>query len=90
MNMRRKDHNMNSDPIGFVNVASIIPFWRYAVGPTSERTPAIPCYTLKAATKLFKEARRELPWAGVILYRRKGWGGIVRLWEYRPDKETAK
>lgn len=33
----------------FVSVADILPFWRYAVGPTSGQSPAIPFYRLAAA-----------------------------------------
>jgi hypothetical protein len=67
-----------------VSVAAIAPFWRYAVGPKSDSSPAIPFYSFKAAEEFFEEARRDLPWAGVILYRRKGWSRIKTLKEYIP------
>ena len=71
-----------------VRVASIIPFWRWAVGPTSHNSPAIPCFTFKAAVKLFSEVRRELPWAGVILYKRT-WRGLVTVIQYDPMRPIS-
>ncbi len=62
-----------------VRVASIIPFWRYAVGPASDHSPAIPFYRLKSAVAFFQETKRELPWSKVVLYRRRGWKSIEEL-----------
>jgi len=68
----------------FVRVAAIAPFWRYAVGPTSAQSPAIPYYTLAGAAAFFEEAKRELPWAGVVLYKRRGFRSIEAVREYTP------
>jgi hypothetical protein len=68
----------------FVRVAEILPFWRYAVGPTSGHTPAIPYYRFSEAMLFFEEAKRALPWAGVILYKRKWFRGIETIHEYKP------
>lgn len=68
-----------------VEVLLIAPFWRYAVGPASNHSPAIPYYTLAGATEFFEEARRELPWAGVVLYKRRWLRGIEAIMEYVPD-----
>lgn len=67
-----------------VSVADILPLFRYAVGPTSGRSPAIPFYRLAPALAFFEEAKRELPWAGVALYRRRLFRGIETVKEYRP------
>ena len=69
----------------FVRVCAVAPFWRYAVGPTAAHSPAIPVYTLKAAMKLYEEVKRELPWAGAILYKRVWWRGIDVVMEYVPN-----
>jgi len=68
----------------FVRVAAIAPFWRYAVGPTSGMSPAIPYYTLFGAAAFFEEAKRELPWAGVVLYKRRWLRGIEAIREHTP------
>ena len=67
-----------------VQVAAIVPFFRYAVGPTAQHSPAIPYYTRKGAEKCFAEVVRELPWEGAILYRRT-FRGLVTVLEYRPN-----
>ena len=71
-----------------VNVTDIIPFWRYAVGPTEQHSPAIPFYTFKAASALFEEAKRELPWSGVTLYKRTWNNRINAVIEYSPNRRT--
>ena len=68
----------------FVRVADILPFFRYAVGPTSQYSPAIPYFTRNGAESCFAEMVRELPWAGAIMYRRT-WRGLVTVREYRPN-----
>ena len=68
----------------FVRVAAIMPFFRYAVGPTSQHSPAIPYFTRKDAEKSFAEVTQELPWGGAIMYRRT-WRGLVTVREYRPN-----
>ena len=73
----------------FVRVAAIAPFWRYAVGPTSGRSPAVPYYRLGPAMAFFEEAKRDLPWAGVVLYKRRGLRGIEAVREYSPDEDTV-
>ena len=72
-----------------VSVAAILPFWRYAVGPTPGHSPAIPFYRLTPATAFFEEARRELPWAGVTLYRRRWFRGVEAVREYRPESKQT-
>ena len=68
----------------FVRVAAIMPFFRYAVGPTSQHSPAIPYFTRKGADACFAVVVRELPWAGAILYKRT-WRGLVTVREHRPN-----
>ena len=72
-----------------VSVLAVAPFWRYAVGPTSGRSPAIPYYRLTAARAFFEKAKRELPWAGVILYKREGLRGIKAVEIYEPTGDLA-
>lgn len=67
----------------FVRVAAIMPFFRYAVGPISQHSPAIPYFTRKGAEVCFADMVRELPWAGAIMYRRT-WRGLVTVREHRP------
>jgi len=69
----------------FVRVVALAPFWRYAVGPTAAHSPAIPYYRLASAVAFFEEAKRELPWAGVVLYKRRGLRGIEAIREYTPN-----
>jgi len=66
-----------------VNVAAIMPFFRYAVGPTSGLIPAIPYFTRKHAEAFYEETKRELPWMGVIMYRRT-WRGLQPIRQYHP------
>jgi len=68
----------------FVRVAAILPFFRYAVGPDSQHSPAIPYFTRKGAEQCFADVVRELPWAGAIMYRRTR-RGLVTVREYRPN-----
>ena len=76
-----------AEPIGsaFVRVAAIMPFFRYAVGPDSQHSPAIPYFTRKDAEACFSEVVRELPWCGAIMYKRT-WRGLVTVREYRPNR----
>lgn len=67
-----------------IEVCAFLPFWRYAVGPTSERTPAIPFYRVGPAVLFFYEAMVKLPFSGVRLYRRRWWGALELLDEYIP------
>jgi hypothetical protein len=67
----------------FISVAAILPFWRYAVGPKSGHSPAVPFYRIAPAVAFFEEAKRDLPWAGCLLYKRT-MRGIVTVKEYRP------
>lgn len=68
-----------------VSVAAILPFWRYAVGPISAMSPAIPFYRRVSAEAFFEKAKRELPFSGVVLYRRMGWNGIDEIKRHTPD-----
>jgi hypothetical protein len=72
------------DGLAFVRVAAIMPFFRYAVGPDSQHSPAIPYFTRKGAEACFEDVVRELPWAGARIYRRT-WRGLVTVREYRPN-----
>jgi hypothetical protein len=72
----------------FVQVAGIMPFFRYAVGPDSQHSPAIPYFTRKGAEKCFAEVTRELPWAGARIYRRT-WRGLETVREYRPNAPVS-
>lgn len=67
-----------------VSVLAITPFWRYAVGPSSGMSAAIPFYRLSRALEFFEEAKRELPFSGVVLYKRQGWSGFEVEKEYKP------
>lgn len=68
----------------FVSVAAILPFWRYAVGPASSHSPAIPYYSLDKAEAFFEETKKALPWAGVVLYKRRWFRGITEIARYSP------
>lgn len=89
MNLNENDQSVavavQAPSSGFVRVCSALPFWRYAVGPASGHSPAIPYYRLAPAIDFFEEAKRFLPWAGVTLYRRRGWGRIETVIEYNPN-----
>jgi hypothetical protein len=65
----------------FVRVAAVMPFFRYAVGPTSQHSPAIPYFAFKGAKQCLAEVVRELPWCGAIMYKRT-WRGLVTVCEY--------
>lgn len=66
-----------------ISVLALFPFWRYAVGPSSQHSPAIPFYTLASARGLFVEMKRDLPFCGGRLYQRT-WRGLIVLDEYKP------
>jgi len=68
----------------YVRVVAIAPFWRYAVGPTANHSPAIPYYWLGPAVVFFEKTKNEMPWAGVVLYKRKWLKGIEAIREYNP------
>lgn len=68
-----------------VRVASIFPFWRYAVGPGSSCAIAIPCYTRKGADTLFNEIITTLPWASAFIYKRT-WRGLVVVCAHYPQE----
>jgi hypothetical protein len=72
-----------------VRVAAIMPFFRYAVGPTSQHSPAIPFFTFKGAVKCYMEVTQELPWAGAVLYRRT-WRGLATVFEFVPDAKGGR
>lgn len=80
--MNTEDSGAN-DP-DTVEVCALIPFWRYAVGPASQSTPALPFYRMASAQAFFNKARCELPMCGVVLYRRSWWNGIEVVDEYIP------
>lgn len=73
----------------FIRVLDIIPFWRYAVGPSVQHSAAIPFYRREPAEQLFEEAKRTLPWSGVILYRRRYWRGVEVVKEYHPPAPSS-
>jgi hypothetical protein len=70
--------------VNTVAILDILPFFRYAVGPSSGSHPAIPFYRRTEAEGFFERIKQELPWAGVRLYRRQWFGKIETLAEYRP------
>ena len=76
-----------SEQFSFVKVAAVAHFWRYAVGPYSQHSPAVPFYTLREARAWFESVQRELPWSGVVLYKRKGWRGIYEIAVYSPKEK---
>jgi hypothetical protein len=72
-----------------VSVASIIPFWKYAVGPSSQHSPAIPFWLKTSAETFFQLVQKELPWSEVVMYKRRGWRGIEKIKRSTP-KPTEK
>ncbi len=72
-----------------VTIADIAPFFRYAVGPSSGFCAAIPFYRQKEAEEFFECVKRELPWSGARLYRRRFFGGIETIAEYTPARATT-
>ena len=71
-----------------VLVASITPFWRYAVGPMDQPlTPAIPYWHRAEAEEFFSYVRRELPWAGVVIYRRRWLRGIEVVKSFAGERQ---
>jgi len=54
-------------------IATIFPFWRFAVCPTSNHSPGIPFFSEAEARAFFEETKRVLPWAGSVLVRRTSW-----------------
>lgn len=67
-----------------VRVLSLLPLWRYAVGPSSLRSPAIPFYRRVSANALFEAAVRDLPFSGCVIYKRT-FKGLVVVREYTPN-----
>lgn len=71
----------------YVSVLEIRPFWRYAVGPASEHTPAIPFYREREAVAFFEEAKAALPFCGVIVYKRRWFSRTIETHQqYTPPK----
>lgn len=68
--------------------AVIMPPFRYAVGPTSQHSPAIPHYTRKEAEVCFADMVRLLPWDGAIIYKRTR-HGLVKVREYIPNSTPS-
>ena len=68
----------------YINVAAITPFWRYAVGPSNKNNSAIPFFFRGEAEVFYAQAKRDIPWEGVCLYRRRWFRGIETIKEYRP------
>ena len=66
---------------GYVKVANILPWFRYAVGPISQHSPAVPFFTRKGADATFEHFVRHLPWCGCRLYKRT-WRGLLVVREY--------
>lgn len=73
-----------------VSVLGLLPFWRYAVGPTHNSHPAMPFYRLESAQKFFEETKNHLPWCGVALYERSGWSGIDVVRVYSPNSNLTE
>lgn len=78
-----------TDCPSYVSVADFLPLFRYAVGPASQHSPAIPFYTRKGAEECFAYVVRELPWSGAIMYRRT-WRGLLTVREYAPDMQQLR
>ncbi len=68
-----------------LEVCSVTPFWRFAVGPTSKMSPAIPYFRYSKAKKFFEKVKREIPWSGVALYKRCGRHGFEVVEEHKGD-----
>lgn len=71
-----------------ITLAAIMPFFRYAVGPTSQHSPAIPYFTRRDAEVCFADMVRLLPWDGAIIYKRT-WRGLVKVREYMPNSTPS-
>ena len=71
---------------GYVRVASIMPWFRYAVGPISQHSPAVPFFTRKGADATFEHFVRQLPWCGCRLYKRT-WRGMLVVLEYERSSQ---
>lgn len=56
--------------VDYVSVVDLLPFWRFAVGPISGSSPAIPFYRYADAKAFFDKAVKDLPWSGCYLYQR--------------------
>ena len=67
-----------------IYVLSLLPLWRYAVGPSSGRSPAIPFYRRHSADAFFDKAVRDLPFSGCRIYKRT-FKGLVVVREYTPN-----
>jgi hypothetical protein len=70
-------------------IASILPFWRYAVCPQSNDLPGIPFYRLKSAEKFFRETKEEIPWFPCYLVKRH-WNNkveVIHSWKSQLDSE---
>lgn len=83
-NAQRAAGSSAPDCSAFVRIAAIMPFFRYAVGPASQHSPAIPYFTRKGAEVCFADVVRDLPWAGARIYKRT-WRGLVTVREYLPN-----
>ena len=78
---------MSNEPSA-VRVAAILPLFRYAVGPASGHSPAIPFYSLTSARAFFEEVKRGLPWSESVLYRRRWLSRTIETIEtYGPTPE---
>lgn len=64
-----------------VEVAFLLPFWKYAVGPMNQCTPCIPFYRYKSAMKLFNDAKSR-GFAAVMYQNIQG--DVVLIKEYKP------
>jgi len=71
------------------NIASFLPFWRYAVGPTSKSVPMIPFYTLSGAEMMFQKAQEKFPMFVVIMVKRC-WGGVDLIRQHKGDPHLDK
>lgn len=72
-----------------VEVCSILPFWRYAVCPTSGHSPGIPFYRKSSAKAFFEDAKTHLPFSGVQMFRRR-LGGLELIEEFTPDPKWKR
>lgn len=83
---RRNNMNTENSRETF-QILSIFPFWRYAVCPTNQCQSGIPFYRQVSALNLFEETRDKLPWAGVLLLKRR-WNGLEIVKEYKGFNES--
>jgi len=73
-----------------IRIASISPFWRFAVVPSSNHSPGVAFWCESDARDFFNEMKMVLPWAGCVLVRRASWfkREVEVMEEYRGNPKS--